>query len=251
MLPFFNLFNSITVYSYPLMMGIAWAVGFIVLDSYNNIFSKPIKDLKIFFLSLFISSWFGAKFFFILTIKNNAAVSSHLNFWLGGGLVFYGGLVFGLCMAFLFFKFKKIPFFYLNILIPSLAIGHGIGRIGCFLAGCCYGKTSDFFWSVFMHSNWRHPVQIYEAIFQISIGILIGRYLSKQVEKNKSLNSLWINYLITYSIFRFFIEYLRDDTIRGIWSFGLSTSQIVSLIIFVISLLIGLNRISQMMTNHS
>lgn len=138
MLPIVQISNKIVLYLYPLMMGIAWGVGYLLINKLNAKFGSPLKKVKIFYLLVFVFSWLGAKLFFVLFSASNSSIALNTNFWLGGGLVFYGGLIFGLLFVTVYFKYKKIHQNVLTIFIPSIAFGHGIGRVGCFMAGCCY-----------------------------------------------------------------------------------------------------------------
>lgn len=206
-------------------MGIAWGAAFNLFHFLLKKFNIEFMKSKLFFLGLFVCAWVGAKVFFIITsqgLSSKTFVTSS-NFWLGGGFVFYGGLIFGLLFLIIFQKKYKNSFKSYSILIPPLALGHGIGRIGCYFAGCCYGK--------YMNDYTRYPVQLFEAsgLFMLSI---ISYYL---IKFNRNVIGF---YLVSYGFLRFVLEFYRGDAIRGIWMFGLSTSQIIS--IFLILLGIGI-----------
>lgn len=210
MLPQFNLFG-ITFYPYAILMGIAWAVSFLIAENLSG-----SKKFKLEFLGIFVSAWIGAKVLFLLSAPE--FVTSRLynseSFWLGGGFVFYGGLLGGL--IFIFFRkiVLNLKWSEFNRYIPALLIGHGIGRIGCFITGCCFGIKV---------AGHQLPVQLFESIFVISLGVYILK---------NNVNNFRI-YFIAYPLFRFLIEFLRADTIRGMFWFKLSTSQIVSLMILL------------------
>jgi phosphatidylglycerol:prolipoprotein diacylglycerol transferase len=231
------LFNSdfFTLYSYPLFMGVAWGVGyFLTLHQFEKAGLSP-KQLMPLFVGLFISAWIGAKVFFLL-ITPEAQAQKYLfanYFWLGGGFVFYGGLIFGLSF-FIFFSLwlKKFNFKNSYLLIPGLVFGHAIGRVGCFMAGCCFGRQCDLPWSVTLEGVHRHPVQLYEAFYLL----LFGLYAIKR-SSSKGLNSIASIYLIYYSVGRFFLEYFRGDDIRGLFWLNLSTSQYVSVFLFLSGIL--------------
>jgi phosphatidylglycerol:prolipoprotein diacylglycerol transferase len=110
--------------------------------------------------------------------------------------------------------------------------GHAIGRIGCFLAGCCYGSQCDLPWSMTIEGVHRHPVQLYETIYLLAFGIFILRS-SKKVQLQSSIASI---YLIYYSLGRFILEYFRGDDIRGVFWLNLSTSQYISVFLLLIGL---------------
>lgn len=210
-------------------MGLAWGVSFyltrylIEKDDHNS------GGLAKLYLGAFISSWIGAKLFFLL-LSNDQNISLYItsdSFWLGGGFVFYGGLVFGL----IFFYFYSVLLKYFSIqqsryLLPGIAFGHAIGRIGCFMAGCCYGNQCDLPWSVHMHGQNIHPVQIYEVIGLVVIGALMIKLIKEKGTAPKML----LTYLMSYALLRFFIEFFRGDTVRGIYWLGLSSSQLIALI---------------------
>ena len=213
-------------------MGLAWGVGFYLtrhlLES-ANFDTKPLLPL---YSGAFVASWIGAKVFFLIVSAQDKTYQYLVNdsFWLGGGFVFYGGLIFGLIYYFIYSLWlKRFPFEESKLLIPGLVFGHAIGRLGCFLAGCCFGSQCDLPWSVHMHGEWIHPVQLYEALGLFMIG-----YMSLRWIKNKEKNFYIVTrYLIYYSLLRFTVEYFRGDKIRGVYWYDLSTSQMLSVALFV------------------
>lgn len=152
-----------------------------------------------------------------------------------GGQVFYGGLLGGLAFGYLYLKKKhKDINLYSYIITPFIPLFHFFGRIGCFLSGCCYGIESKFGFTYTQalvpsaNGVSRFPVQLLEAAFNLILFIVLLTLQKKQKLKNNTLPV----YLISYAIGRFFIEFLRGDTYRGIW-LGLSTSQIISILILL------------------
>lgn len=210
-------------------MGLAWGVGYFLSLNLFEKYNLDLNSLKQLALGVFITSWIGAKVFF-LWFSSGPKLYQYIYanyFWLGGGFVFYGGLVFGLLFFILWsLVLKKFDHKNAALLLPGVCFGHAIGRIGCFLAGCCYGNKSNSFFTVMIQNENRIPVQLYEAI-----GLFfIGSFLLKNLKKFSNSNLISI-YFISYSILRFILEYYRGDEIRGIYEFGLSSSQIVSLIL--------------------
>jgi phosphatidylglycerol:prolipoprotein diacylglycerol transferase len=154
-----------------------------------------------------------------------------------GGSVFYGGLLGGLFVTYLYLHKKKDMRYLIDFSAPAIPLFHFFGRIGCFLGGCCFGVESTF-GLTFRHSivdiannvN-RFPVQLLEAAFNLCLFLLLNKVRSKNAKQGKVLYL----YLLLYSAGRFFIEFLRGDDYRGgIWL--LSTSQWISIIVFVIAL---------------
>ncbi|MCL2193125.1 MAG: prolipoprotein diacylglyceryl transferase [Treponema sp.] len=154
-----------------------------------------------------------------------------------GGTIFYGGLIGGLIMCFICVRKNCAYSNYIDIIAVSIPLFHFWGRIGCFLGGCCFGIESSFGFtfqrSLVEEANEmnRFPVQLLEALFNISLFFLLNYYL----QNNKFKNRLVYMYLLIYPTGRFFIEFLRGDEHRGIWIF-LSTSQIISIALFLYAL---------------
>lgn len=213
-------------------MGLAWGVGFYLTRYLLESFNLDTKPLLPLYGGVFATSWIGAKVFFLIVSSQDQASEYIVNnsFWLGGGFVFYGGLIFGLAFYFLYSLWlKKFPFEESKMLVPGLVFGHAIGRLGCFLAGCCFGSQCDLPWAVHMHGEWIHPVQLYEAFGLFAIG-----YMSLKWVKNKEKNFFIVTrYLIYYSLLRFVVEHFRGDKIRGVYWYDLSTSQMISVALFM------------------
>lgn len=205
------------------MMGVAWAFSYRLTAALLEKFHQDTKKLHWYFIGLFISSFLGAKLFYLIVSSGDMfdAYTESLSFWLGGGFVFYGGLISGLIWTYLsrrFFKFIKPEME--KFLIPGLAFGHAIGRIGCFLAGCCYGHE--------LESGSHFPIQLVESAALFILGV----YVIKNIHKQKVVAI----YLLSYSILRFGLEYFRADEIRGVLPYGLSTSQYISIGVFIFAL---------------
>ena len=151
-------------------------------------------------------------------------------FRLGSGMTFIGGLIGGvvtfMVSYFIFRKrFNTRLYQVVSIVPPCILIAHAFGRIGCFFAGCCYGKPTDSFLGVKFPRlpHPVHPTQLYEAAFLfIMFGVCTYLVLKFNFKHNLSL------YLISYGIFRFLIEYLRGDERGELVSF-VSPSQFLSI----------------------
>ena len=183
----------------------------------------------------------GSKILYIITVASeidwNRLFSeySYFNAYLGGGFVFFGGIIGALPMALLGSRIHSIELDSLTDIIAFVVpLGHGIGRIGCFLAGCCYGIESDCIFSVvfppggFAPANVSLvPVQLFEALILFSISILV---LLLFLKRNKQ--GAFLFYILSYAFVRFVIEFFRGDSNRGIY-FGFSTSQWICLAIIL------------------
>ena len=148
------------------------------------------------------------------------------------GYVVYGGIIGGILVGWLYCRIKKLKFLeYFDLMMPSIALAQGFGRIGCFLAGCCYGKeTSGPLAVTFTNSDFAPnnvaliPTQIYSGFLDFAHFLLL-LYVAKHKKADGQVAAC---YLIFYSIGRFVIEFFRGDIERG--SVGvLSTSQFISI----------------------
>ncbi len=228
MYPYFNLLGEV-IHTYPFILGIIWALsyhlGLFIVKRDHIVF----PHYSLFFFLAFISAWICAKLTFLLTLDHELVnkIATNINFWLGGGFVFYGGAIGVLVISTIFRRINKIEIRRFDFFMPIIAWGHGLGRIACFMAGCCYGKRCSLPWAVNMAQQMRHPVQIYEALLLIALGIVLyQRYRSK-----KEVVSF---YLISYALLRFFMEFFRGDRARGLYFDGLiSTSQIIALMVLI------------------
>jgi phosphatidylglycerol:prolipoprotein diacylglycerol transferase len=234
----FEIFG-IQVKSYGLMIAIGIIVAatlFINKGKKKGFDEDSLLNIIIFAI---IGGMLGGKGLFIITeikdIINEPSIL--LNF--GYGFVIYGAIGGGMLAMYLYSKRKNWSIIeMIDMTVPGLAIAQGFGRIGCFLAGCCYGAETTSSIGVQFPENslapsgiYLHPTQIYSSIFDFLLGLIL-LYYSKKERKNGKVMGL---YLIIYSIGRFFVEFLRDDP-RG--NVGiLSTSQFIA----IFTLFIGIS----------
>jgi phosphatidylglycerol:prolipoprotein diacylglycerol transferase len=235
MLPVLLKTDWLILYSYPLFLGVAWGLGYNLSRYYISRFGYGLKGFKLFFWANLIVSWVGAKLFFLLFSFPNIDQSYRFSssFWLGGGFVFYGGFLFSLVFSLsLVFGLKRFDYRNLPLLTPAIAVGHGVGRLGCFLAGCCYGTQCELPWSVYLQHAERHPVQLYEVTALFILALCLHKLIRAR------LNGYFVAsfYIAGYAVIRFALEFFRGDKIRGLYA-GLSTSQWVSLGMILFSLL--------------
>ncbi len=237
--------GPIKIYSYGVMLFLAFIISLHVakkLASSEGIDPKQYEDVAIWGL---LFGLLGAKFLYILTrlneiFRNPDVITNYIT----SGFVFYGAplaVIPYLILARKKYKFSALK--YLDIFLVVLPLGHSIGRIGCFLAGCCYGKPTSLPWGVVFHSELQdpslynlhlHPVQLYESFLLFCLFIFLYK-----IYKRKSFGGeIFTLYFILYSIIRFIMEYFRGDGIRGFVIEGvISTSQFISIITFFIGII--------------
>ena len=158
---------------------------------------------------------------------------------LSSGFVVFGGIIGGILTGFLYCRIKGLIFFkYADVILPSVALAQGFGRIGCFLGGCCYGIPCR--WGFTAEGNplvpevngvCRFPVQLLEAGCELGLLLL----LLQLFRKGKYSGRLVACYLLGYAPLRFGLEFLRGDAARGV-VFHLSASQWLSVLLYCTAL---------------
>lgn len=224
------------------MIGIVCAYFFgLILVKKHNLNSD---DYLVVCAYLIAFGFVGAKVLYILVsikeIDFSLVFSSLQNFnaFVSSGFVFYGGFIGGFFAFWFMKKVHKIDSNqYLKIIVPALGIAHCFGRIGCSFAGCCHGvETTSSFAFIYKKSLAApnnvplFPVQGLEAFFILILSVVCFII----IYKNKNVRIYYL-YIVCYSILRFILEFYRGDSVRGLFG-GISTSQIISIIIFVLAI---------------
>ncbi|MCO5142448.1 MAG: prolipoprotein diacylglyceryl transferase [Oligoflexia bacterium] len=236
-----NLFG-IDLDSYGLFLALSYLSALVFLKVYTKNSDKySWKNVVDLVLIAIISGIIGGRCLFVITNFSYFSANPKLIFFVwNGGLVFLGGFIFGSISVFYYLRKKRLKIgAHLDLLAMALCLGHSIGRIGCFFAGCCHGNSCDLPWAVILNSNqvdffYRglpiHPTQIYESLLLFFLFIFLIL-----IHKKKSTDGLVsVLYVFIYSIIRFILEYFRGDGIRGyIVENYLSTSQLISIFLFL------------------
>jgi phosphatidylglycerol:prolipoprotein diacylglycerol transferase len=205
-----------------------------------------------------IGGLLGSKILMLFTEPDVQIFS--LDFLRSGG-VYYGGFIGGFLALVVLIRFYKLPFWKVaDAFAPGLALGQFFGRQGCFSAGCCWGKPTDLPWGVHFTERgheytgvpiygptnedlYLHPTQLYESFTMLIVfGVLIYLHRRKKFD-----GQVLIAYAIIYSIVRFIIEFFRDDPRGNLFGLGdltgLSTSQIISLVVAVFAIIFMILRL--------
>ena len=246
-------FGPITVYTYGVLLAAAYLLGLqlaMVRARNRNLDATRVMDLGIYII---ISALIGAKLLLLVTdfqiFRSNPAELFSL-FRSGG--VFYGGLILAVAVALVYIRRVGLPLWTTtDVFAPGIALGHVVGRFGCFFAGCCWGKPTTLPWGItftdpFAAANVGtplnqslHPTQLYEAGAEFLIlALLLG---TERKGKPFAGRTFWL-YMLLYAVSRFVIEFFRDDP-RGMVGV-LSTSQFISVILapLAIGMLVYLGR---------
>lgn len=253
MYPYINVFGL--QYS---TYGICSAVGVLLMGLVVYLLSRKknisIEDLLIGTVAALAGAFLGAHILYGITnipymvngVQTFVNEQKDIEYLFGviingiGGMVFYGGLLGALGVGALYCKFRKISVGdFADCFAVGIPLFHVFGRIGCFLAGCCFGIESEFGFTTTNalvetcnHVN-RFPVQLLESGLNFILFAIMLILFSKKVMKNY----LIFVYLFLYSIIRFVDEFFRGDIYRGVL-LGLSTSQWISLILFIVCIIV-------------
>lgn len=230
--------GPVTIHGYGLMILIGlWTALFVGVRRARN---RGLDADEIFNLTIIcaVLGFLGAKLLFCF-VEWEKFSKEPLRFLLkSNGYVVYGGIIAGVLAGFLWCRFRKLPFLrYFDVVMPSVAIAQGFGRLGCFLAGCCYGRETDsWFRIVFQNSDYapNHVKLIPTQLISSGGMFLVAAILIYYARKKRNPGCVGFLYLILYSIGRFGVEFLRNDYRGEIGIF--STSQFLSLFTFVLGI---------------
>ncbi len=230
--------GGIKIYTYGVLVALAFVAGTLWTvreGKLAGIRSDFILDLVFYII---LAAMIGSRILYVLVdwkryVANPIDV---LKIW-EGGLVFYGGLIGALLVSFTYIRKKGFAFLKIaDLFVPGVALGHAIGRLGCFAAGCCYGRAAiGFLFAVIFPSTPYslaptgtplYPSQLFESVAEFGIFLLLV-FLRR---KKKFQGQIFLFYVALYGVVRIVLESFRGDSIRGFlipnW---LSTSQFISL----------------------
>lgn len=229
--------GDFTIYGYGLMIGIGVIAAYLVSEYRAKKRELDTELLIPIAIWVLVPGFVCAKLLYYITIWEEILQTPGLLLDFSDGFVVYGGIIGGIIGGFVYCRVYNIEFFkYFDLVMPSVALAQGFGRIGCFLAGCCYGLQMDSPFSiVFKESGLAPngvpllPTQLLSSALNfIHFFILIA--FAKRAKAPGQVSSL---YLICYSAGRFALEFLRGDLERGAVG-TLSTSQFISIFVFIL-----------------
>lgn len=246
--------GDLTIRTYGLMMAIAFLTCYFILQwEVKRRNQKPVIAADIVFWAA-IGGIFGGRLFYIFEHSASFLEDPLGMIFSGSGLVFHGGLIGGTIAVIIFLLKKKKPLgMYADIIAPLLLIGHGIGRIGCFFAGCCHGIHTNCFLGVtfpkdsnaFHHQIQEelidfsanhplpvHPTQLYEMGFNFIMAFVLIKYIRPKLKYRWTTFAL---YFIITGTERFFIEFIRINP-EGF--LGLTNYQYSSLFLIIMGIVI-------------
>lgn len=222
--------GGLTVHGYGLCIGLGIAAALLLIWRRAEEQQLDAQTVNILIFLILVTGFAGAKLFFLFAHWGEFRADP-LGALGSEGFVVYGGIVCGLGAAWLYCRKHSLPFLrWVDCFIPGVALAQGFGRIGCFLAGCCFGKPTESFFGVTFPAGsmapagiplW--PVQLFSAVGDF---LLAGALLLLE-KKRRGDGLLTGTYLLSYSVGRFLIEFLRADPRGAVGT--LSTSQFIAL----------------------
>ncbi len=237
--------------TYGLLVALGFLAGLWLAGKRAHLYGVQTKDVYDLGIWLIVGAFVGAKILLILVdpegfLRNPAGIIRSFG-------VFFGGFLGAVVGAIWFYARRRINVFDGgDLLAPSIALGHGVGRLGCFAAGCCYGLPHDGPVAVTFSDVQAnaftgvplgvalHPTQLYEA----GVEFALAGFLLWLAPRRKFRGQLFFTWLALYATLRFLLEFLRGDP-RGFVLDGLfSTSQFLSLLLLpaAVILLLALRR---------
>src|SRR5438128_1534146 len=245
--------GPLTIYTYGVLLAAAYLLGLqlaMVRARARGLDQTRVLDLGIYII---ISALIGAKLLLLVTDFRSFADNPRalLDLARSGG-VFYGGLILAVIVALWYIRRIGLPLWTTcDVFAPGIALGHVVGRFGCFFAGCCYGKPTTVPWAItftdpFAAANTGtplnvplHPTQLYEAGAEALI--LVVLLATERRGRSFPGRTFWL-YMLLYAISRFILEFYRGDDRGTVGMF--STSQFISIVLapLAIVMLVYLSR---------
>ncbi len=229
-----------TLHTYGFLLAVAFLAGLWVASRQAKragLDANRVTDMAVWVL---IAGLVGAKI--MLLFVDWGHYSTHprdlVSLFQSGG-VFYGGLLGGMAMAWWYVRRYALPGWpTADVLAPAVVLGQAIGRLGCFAAGCCFGKAAEVPWAVTFTDTYAmrhvgtpmdtplHPSQIYESL----VCFVIFSFLLWLAPRKRFHGQVVLTYAVLYSVARFALEFFRGDPDRGS-IFGLTTSQAIAVVL--------------------
>jgi len=226
------LFNigGFEIYSYGFLVAVAFLVSVILMRKDAERTGLSFESALDCIIWTLILGLLGARLLFVL-INWREYISEPLRIlaFREGGMAFQGGLIAGALTSVIVCKLKKVPYLkFMDLMAPYAALGQAIGRIGCFLNGCCYGAATHSGLAVIFPGETvqRIPVQLYYTAALIIVYLVLSR-----IKRKKPFDGfIMCVYLMAFALIGFFMEFLRGDNPRLLG--GLTLSQIIFIFLF-------------------
>ncbi|MCU0606004.1 MAG: prolipoprotein diacylglyceryl transferase [Candidatus Edwardsbacteria bacterium] len=242
MLPDIVSIGPLTLHSYGLALALSFLAGTLLIErlaAARGLDRDAVLDCA---LVIMAAAVVGSRAFYVLSHLDDyrGCWWSVLAVW-EGGLTFYGGVLLAVPAGFACMARRQLPIWTMSDLIaPAFALGIGLGRLGCFLNGCCYGKPSQLPWAVTFPAGSAagsmgcalQPTQLYEAAFGFAAFALF-----LHLARRRTVPGLLIcGFVALYSVWRFFLDFLRHYERSQVAALGLTNNQWVSVALLAAAL---------------
>ena len=222
--------GSLDVHGYGFMLGLGFILC-VIMCGYRakkyNLSPDAILDIALWGIT---TGLLGAKLLFVI-VEFPAFMEDPLSVLGSAGFVVYGGIIAGVSSAIIYCRVKKFEFLrYFDLAAPGIALAQGFGRIGCFLAGCCYGRETDSWCGVVFPVGGQAPAGVKllpTQLFSSAGDFIIMAVLIFYHKRSKRAGDVGALYMLLYGVGRFIIEFFRSDE-RGAVG-AISTSQCISI----------------------
>jgi phosphatidylglycerol---prolipoprotein diacylglyceryl transferase len=262
MRPILLTIGSKPIPSFVVMVGLGVLLAFFVMLYLARKKKLDTVEIISYWIFMMLAFWLGSwlyKLPFLLFRNSGRLLDGPFSFdslLLKGQSSVVGGILGAIIFSFIYLKKVGLPVWpTLDMLFTGIPLGQAVGRIGCFLGGCCYGRPTDLFLGIKFPDlpGPVHPTQLYESL----LNFLNFLFLMRLFKRQKFEGQVFACYLMNYSIIRFVVEYWRGDVYRGFLLIGpspwtsLSVPQGMCLIGFVAGLIVRLIRKKKALTQSS
>jgi len=239
--------GSVSVPAHSFMLSLAFIIGALIVIGVCKKQIISINNIFVLIILIQISGILGSRLLFVINNYSQFKTVLLKVFSLSlGGFAFTGGLFLSILVAIIYIKLNNLPFWKISdCVVPSIAVGIFLTKIGCFLGGCCYGKETSSFLGVqfpadslaaqkFGVQHLVHPTQLYEAFSGLIILAIAILYVPKH---RKFEGQLFLSFMTLYLIGRTLNEAFRGDAVHN-YIFNLSQTQFLNIIFIFLAILV-------------
>lgn len=252
--PYLFTIAGVKIASYGIFVALGYVAGVSYLRSRLKELEIPVESFWNLVTSIFIGAILGGKLLYVAVFWTGYGsgfqeriVNVIMDF--RRGFIFYGGFLGGLIAGWWYARCHAVSFIKTaDFAAPALALGHAIGRVGCFMAGCCHGRPASAPWAAaftdpdclvsagYMYVP-LHPVQLYESFGNLLLFVFLHYLLKNSLARKLKSGFVMLSYFAGYAVVRFIVEFYRGDE-RGGLILGLSQAQFISALSIVACLVI-------------
>jgi phosphatidylglycerol---prolipoprotein diacylglyceryl transferase len=237
--------GPLSIYSYGVMVALGFAIATLIMYRRAPKFGLDANLIVDYIMLVLVTGIAGGRLLYVLlNLRYYLANPLEIPNLSKGGLVWYGGFILALIASLWFVRARKLDFWAASDLVaPYIALAQALGRLGCFMNGCCYGKAvpaGSLFAVMFPHESVpRCPTQLYSAAALFAIFAVLRLWQ----DARRFTGEIFLGYCILYSGKRFFMEFLRGDNPAVM--LGLTMSQVISVIMFAAAAALFITRWKQ------